>query len=187
MVAGNNSFADDEFVEVIIADRGVVQGGVPGQKTVAVLVNAELLSHLLAQANSPAKLGKNIVYILIHLFLGETHHSKGMLLERDDLADIEAAGQVVHGYWQDSGNKDPRDATCSNTRLDGLVKGAQKGFSRGDIAVELVLAGGEQLVGKIIVLVHNNHDGRGTTSLDGAEDGIEIFGSRAGKVHRFSE
>ena len=132
------------------------------QQAVAVVVDAQIVAHAVLERIGPVIIGKYLVEIDIGFRLCETHHVESLFLERDDLPDIEAAGQVIHCYWQNPGHKDASDRAIANTRLNHLEKRSQEGVARRHGLIERILVRRQKLVREVVVFVDDDVQGRGT-------------------------
>ena len=132
------------------------------QQAVAVVVDAQIVAHAVLERIGPVIIGKYLVEIDIGFRLCETHHVESLFLERDDLPDIEPAGQVIHGHRQDSGHKDTGDRAIAHPRLDHLEKRPQERIARGYGLIERILVRRQKLVREVVVFVDDDVQGWGT-------------------------
>ncbi len=162
---------DQQSVEIEVADRRVVQGflGI-GQQPVPVVMNAQIIAHPVLEQIRPAVVRENLVQITIRLPLRKAHHLQGVILQRDDLADIEAAGQVVHRHRQHTGHEHPSHRTLAYPCFDHLEECPEERIPRGQLLVEPVLVRRQELVGEIIVFVDDDIHRRRAGSGNGTQD-----------------
>nr|WP_320044344.1 hypothetical protein [uncultured Desulfobacter sp.] len=73
----------------------------------------------------------------------------------------ETGYQIINGDGQYPGYKNLAHALQFNAGFDHLEKRSQKGITCGKFLVKAVVAGGDQLVGKIVVLVYATNEAIG--------------------------
>ena len=126
---------------------------------------------------------------MIHFRLGESQHGFEAIHKRNEPGDVEPGRQFIHRHRQNAGNKNIGDGAGFAPFLQHFKKSFQETIIRCQLAVEVIFPRRDELIGKAVILVHDDVERRHAGFINLPEYFFKIGYGAFFKVyhHRFVE